>query len=92
MNDLRLKLKFDSICNYILSRSLEDMEREVSNTYVNDMLYSLVQIQTKKATGKINDKLKDWSTIKGLIDGTIEIDNRTAKQIEEDTLNLFKRD
>lgn len=63
------------------------MQEEYNSNCLNDIRALIYQ----KLTRKTLKNSKSWSEIKGVLDGTIIEDNRSAKQIEEDTLNLFKR-
>lgn len=69
---------------YVTSKYKEDAINKQRLNYSADIQVALYKYLTK------NKQLKLWSEIENSINNKGNKDNRTAKQIEEDTLNKFR--
>lgn len=84
-------MPFKSLMLYINERVREDKIKESQNNYNSDMYFVICQHIMKLANGKPSKELKAWSEIIKKANGEIKEDKRTAKEIEEDTLKLFRK-
>ncbi len=84
-------MKFKSIMLYLKAKNEEYFHEEVRKNYLNDCSYIIAKgIYEFMYKDKFNSNI--WTDIYKELKGIepAEEDNRTAKEIEEDTLNLFK--
>lgn len=75
---------------YIYECYKMDETLKVKESYTNNIVYGIYQLLHLKLYEKANDKLKSYAEVLDIIEGKQKVDNRTAKQIEEDVLNLFR--
>lgn len=78
-------MSVESIIFYLTERYKEEQIKSARENYSTDIQVSILRMLRR------DNKVKTWSEINNKINGTTKQDNRTAKQIEEDTLNLFKK-
>lgn len=84
-------MKFKSIMLYLKAKNEEHLHEEIRKNYLNDCSYIIAK-GIYEFMYKNNFDSKIWTEIYKELKGIEQVkeDNRTAKQIEEDTLNLFK--
>ena len=74
----------------------EEAKIKLQQDYNSNVLYFQANIAYAKVNnGKSipNNVLKPWAEIRNRLDGMFnQVDNRTDEEIEQDVLNLFKRD
>ena len=92
LQDIR-PCKFKTLI-FILQAKIEDyLINESRQNYLNDSIYVMTSC-LYQFMYKEKFKTKAWSDIYAKLKGNSQEieDNRTAKEIEEDTLNMFKNE
>lgn len=77
-------MRIKSLLLYITSKYKQEALEKQRRNYTTDIQVALYKFLTK------NNKLKLWSEIENSVNNKSGRDERTAKQIEEDTLNKFR--
>lgn len=85
------QLSFTNLLNYAVKKHKKEQLEEYRRDYNSNRYYDMIVLLGALTNNKGVAQLDNWTTIKNKIIGKEKTDNRSDRQVEEDTINLYNK-